>query len=140
MIFFLNSVFFSSTLPLKCYGYFFLLPSPLPSEVIFYPQESHYLASPSPLSSSPQLSRLSAILLCHSNLFLWRYHFVLTSSLASCVCAGARVFRLVEFCFSWSLVKGIGRGRTVRGSGICFSPLTPLPLPLISVKHVDSHP
>lgn len=95
---FLNSMFFLFfTLPLKCYGYFPPLLSPLSVEVIFYPQESHYLASPSLLSSSLQLSWLSAILLCHSNLFLWHQYFVLTSGL--CICVSACKSRL------WNLLS-----------------------------------
>lgn len=101
--------FFFSTLPLKCYGYFLPLLPPLSAEVIFYLPESYYLASPSLLSSSLQLSWLSAILFCHSNLFLWRYYFVLTSSLHVCVCLceSAHMFGL-WILLTWSSVKGIG--------------------------------
>lgn len=76
-----HHVLFFFSLPLKCYGCFPPLPSPLSAEVIFYPQESHYLASPSPPSSSLQLHRLTAILLCHSNLFFWHHYFALTHGL-----------------------------------------------------------
>lgn len=81
-----HHVLFFFSLPLKCYGCFPPLPSPLSAEVIFYPQESHYLASPSPPSSSLQLHRLTAILLCHSNLFFWHHYFALTHGLWACTC------------------------------------------------------
>lgn len=106
---FLNSMFFLYfTLPLKCYGYFPPLLSPLSVEVIFYPQESHYLGSPSLLSSSLQLSWLSAILLCHSNLFLWHQYFVLTSGLHICVCVYLCECMQVSFVEPAFMVKDIG--------------------------------
>lgn len=96
--------FFPLSLPVKCYGYFPPKLSPFSAKVIFYPQESHYLASPSPLSSSLQLLRLSAILVCHSNLF----YFALTSGLQSVyvsVCVWIHRIILCRVCLLWIALK-----------------------------------
>lgn len=84
-------------------------------EVIFYSEESYYLASSSPLFSSPQPTRLCAILLCHFNLFplalLLSFDLqpiYVCASLCLCVCvrACASMFGLWNL-LSWSLVKVI---------------------------------
>ena len=99
-----SAIFLFFSLPLKCYGYLLSLLPPLLAEVMFYPQESHYLASPPLLSPSPQPSRLSAILLCHFNLFLW-----LSYDLQP-VCV--QVWACLCVLLSPSLFKGIGRAES----------------------------